>query len=192
MKAYAVGPNIGFRDGSVVKVGRQALRDLGRCATSGVESTLTALKYDLGVDHRRRPRRGRAASARRDAQGVAGLSRSARRCKGSTGQEAWVTPTGTRPFFSRNVRDSYLVRDVELAGPADAQVAAARWPTRSASATAPSSASRRATTIYFISDGKRRPFSSSQGVRADGVQDVQHPDGRHRPSSRCTPEGKPL
>ena len=28
--------------------------------------------------------------------------------KGSTGQEAWVTPTGTRPFFSKNTVSPWM------------------------------------------------------------------------------------
>jgi hypothetical protein len=159
-KAYALGANIGFREGSVVEVDDKLYVISAGARRPVSQSTLTALKYNLGsiID----------TTAGAIAPHPVGETLKASQgypvgatLKGSTGQEAWVTPTGTRPFFSRNVRNSYLVRDVELAGPADAQVAGAMSdPIGFRDGTLVRVAD--AATIYFISDGKRRPFSSSK------------------------------
>ena len=169
-------PNIGFRDGSVVEGRRQALRDLRRRAPPGVE--LDADRAEVQPrrghrhDRRRRSRRIPIGETLKASQGypgrrdVEGIDR-----PGSVGD----ADRDASVLLASNVRDSYVVRDVELAGPADAQVPARR-PTRSASATAPSSAPRtdRRSTSSRTASAVR---SVVQGVRADGVQGVQHPDG---------------
>jgi hypothetical protein len=158
--AYAVGKDIGFRDGSVVEVDDK-LYVISAGARRPVSSTtLTTLKYDLSSVI--------STTAAAVAPHPIGETLKASHgypvgatLRGSTGQEAWVTSTGTRPFFSRNVRDSYLIRDEELAGPADAQVAGAMADPigfRDGSLVQVADGG----TIYFISDGKRRPFSSSK------------------------------
>jgi hypothetical protein len=159
-KAYAAGKDIGFREGSVVEVDDKFYVISAGARRPVSSSTLTALKYDLGSVI--------STTAVAVAPHPLGATLSASQgypvgatLKGSTGQEAWVTPAGTRPFFSRNVRDSYVIRDVELAGPADAQVAGAMSdPIGFRDGTLLRVADGQ--TIYFISDGKRRPFSSSK------------------------------
>ncbi len=185
--AYAVGSNIGFREGSVVSVGDKLYVISAGTRRPVSSSTLTALKYDLDAVI--------STTASAVAPHPVGETLKASQgypvgatIRGSTGQEAWVTPTGTRPFFSRTVRDSYLVRDVELAGPADAQVAGAMAdPIGFRDGTLVRVAD--GSTVYFISDGKKRPFSSSKVFARMGFKDSNvrtatptelalHPDGK--------------
>jgi hypothetical protein len=172
-KAYAVGPNIGFRDGSVVEVDDKLYVISAGARRPVSRSTLTALKYNLGAIIETTAASVAPHPIGETLKASQGYPLGAT-LRGSSGQEAWVTTTGTRPFFSKNVRDSYLVRDVELAGPADAQVMAAMAdPIGFRDGTLIRAAE--GTTIYFVSDNKRRPFSSSKvfarmGFKASNIR----------------------
>jgi N-acetylmuramoyl-L-alanine amidase-like protein len=158
-KAYTVGSAIGFRDGSVVSVDDQLYVISDGLRRPTTRSALAALNYDLSAiiettEQAIAPHReGDPLTASQGYPDGATL-------KGTTGAEAWLLAGTARQFFSRNVRDSYLVRDIDLAGPADAQMASATTaePLGFRDGTLVRVAD--GTRIYIISDGRRRPFSS--------------------------------
>src|SRR6185295_15071404 len=95
----------------------------------------------------------------------------------STGQQGWVQSGSTRRFFTTNARKSWYIRDIDLAGPADAAMEAGAMndPLGYRDGTLVRLAN--GTTIYMISHGMRRPFVSSaefkrMGFKTDNIKTV--------------------
>jgi hypothetical protein len=159
--AYPLGRSIGWRSGSLVSAdGNIYLISDGRRLPT-TKAVLTSKGFDT---------RGiiatTAAALAPHATGPSYTKSTATYPNGSalrssTQSEAWMVGGVARPFMSRNVRASYLIRELDIAEPADQAVAAG--------ATSPSVGFRdgslirvtNGTTIYMVSDGKRRAFSSS-------------------------------
>ena len=188
--AYKVGSNIGFREGAVVSADdkvyvisqgakrpttRAALTSLGYNLSAIIETSVTSLA----------PHPDGATLRAADGYPVGAA------LKASTSREAWLISGTARPFFSRNVRDSYVIRDIDLAGPADSRMAdgSASDPLGFRDGTLVRVAD--GSTIYIISDGARRPFRSSKiltrmGFKTSNIRTATAAE------LALHPEGKPL
>jgi hypothetical protein len=168
--AYAKGSQIGFRDGSVVSVEGTLYVISDGLRRQTTQSSLAALGYDPGATIETTPgaiapnREGQPFSSSQGYPDGAAL-------KSSTGQEAWVRTGIARRFFSTNVRTSWQLRDVDLAGPADSKVSEglSQDPLGFRDGTLVRVAD--ATTIYIISDGMRRAFSSAAAFARMGYKE---------------------
>ena len=172
--AYRIGPSIGFREGTVVEVGNSVYVISKGARRPTTKAVLSSLGYNLASVVQ-----GTTASLAPHPDGTplraadgypAGAA-----LKASTSREAWLISETARPFFSKNVRDSYTIRDIDLAGPADSHMAggATSDPLGFRDGTLVRVAET--TTIYFISDGLRRSFRSSKvfarmGFRASNIR----------------------
>lgn len=109
--------------------------------------------------------------------------------RASSGTEGWMMSGIARHFFNTKVRQSYMIRDVDFAQPADELLAAGAFsdPLGFRDGTLVRVADE--TTIYMISDGKRRPFRSStvfkrMGFSSGNIRSVTpaelalHPEGK--------------
>ncbi len=160
LSVYPIRADIGFRDGSVLRFGSSMwiTSDGNRRPVS--QATLSALGYNP------------AAIIDTDSSGIAptpqgndvtpgGGYPNGTALQSSDGREALMVGGLGRPFLTTNVRQSYLIRDVDLAGPADTQVNQAQ--------TDPPVGFRDGSlvrvggtpTVYVIADGLRRPVSSA-------------------------------
>jgi hypothetical protein len=186
---YPVGSNIGFRDGSLVSadgktyvisaqyrrpISNAAMASLGYHSSAIISTTTDALSANpLGSTVQ-------ASSGHPD--GTALTSNMA--------GEAYMVKGVARPLISRNVRMSYLIRDIDLAGPADDEVIAGAGSSplgfRPGSLVQVSGQ----TTIYVIADGKRHAISTytfnKMGYDADNVRTVTPAE------LALDPEGAPL
>jgi hypothetical protein len=158
-KVYPVGSQIGFRDGSIVRVDGNLylISDGYRRPISA--TTMTAMGYDSSavIDTTSAGVAPHPLGATVDA---AGGYPDGTALRSSTGSMAWVLAHVARPVTTANVRSSWLIRAVDLAGPADSDVAtgAGSKPIgfRDGSLVQVSGEG----TIYVVADGRRRPISS--------------------------------
>ncbi|MEX2392924.1 MAG: peptidoglycan recognition protein [Actinomycetota bacterium] len=175
-KAYAVGSTIGFREGVVARDGAQhyVISDGKKRPTT--RSVLSAKGYNLDsiIDSGPTTLAPHATGATLAASG--GYPNGAA-LYSSFESEAWMKSGIARPFFNSKVRGSYKIRSIDRAGPADEVI--------TAGSTSPVIGLRDGTlvrvtdttTIYMISDGKRRAFPSSttfsrMGFKAENILSV--------------------
>jgi hypothetical protein len=110
--------------------------------------------------------------------------------RSSTGSTAWVLDAVARPLASANIRSSWLIRSVDLAGPADSAVAAGAGskPIGFRDGTLVQVGGEG--TIYVIADGRRRPISSrafaKMGYDAENIRSATPAE------LALNPEGDPL
>lgn len=187
LSAYPIGRDLGFRYGSVLRAGgklwvisQDKRRPISR-------STLDALGYsrDSIID----------TSSRYLSPHPIGSP-----LTGSTGhpvgtslrstdlREGIVASGGVRPFLTSNIRKSHGIRDIDLAGPADAAMAGApaNRPMGFRNGTLVKAESSAA--VYVISDGRRRHIRSgylfdAMGYKRENIRKVTdaelalHPQG---------------
>jgi hypothetical protein len=160
LSVYPHGADIGFRDGSVVRVtpNMWIISDGERRAVT--DATLSTLGYNsasiIDTDSggiQPTPEGSPVLPTDTYPDGTA--------LQSSNGNEALVVSSTYRPFITANVRQSYQIRDVDLAGPADSDVAAAQ--------SSPPVGFRDGTlvqvtgnpAVYVIADGMRRWITSA-------------------------------
>ena len=157
--AYPAGGDLGFRDGSVVRVGSDTwvISDGQRRRIS--DAVFSALGYNTGsIVNTTSP--GLAPTPQGSDVTVAGGYPDGAALHSTDGREALRLSGLVRPFITTNVRRSYVIRDVDLVGPADTQVSQGQ--------TNPPVGFRDGTlveatgtsTVYIVSDGVRRRFPS--------------------------------
>jgi hypothetical protein len=165
--AYIAGADTGFRDGSVVRVGSSMwiISDSRRRPVN--EATLSALGYSSGSIITTT-----SAALAPTPEGTAvtptGGYPNGTALRSTDGREAWVLSGLGRPFLTKNVRQSYTIRDVDVAGPADTQVAQSQ--------ASPPVGFRDGAIVrmagdgntYLVTDGRRRRFTSSHQFDAMG------------------------
>jgi hypothetical protein len=164
---YLADADVGFRDGSVVRVGSSMwiISDGRRRPVS--EATLSALGYSSNsiIDTTSAALTPTPAGSTVTASGGYPNGTALR---SSDGREAWVLGGLGRPFLTANVRLSYTIRDTDLAGPADTQVTQAQ--TRPPVGFRDGSLVRMTgdSNTYVVADGLRRRFTSSHQFDAMG------------------------
>jgi len=123
--AYPRGAEASFRPGTVVRVDRDMwiISDGGRRPVS--QATLVALGYNLKsvIDT---PSSSLASTPQTAEVTTAGGYPNGTGLQASDGHEAMLVSGQSRPFVTSNVRKSWGIRDVDLAGPANAQVSRAQ------------------------------------------------------------------
>jgi hypothetical protein len=158
--AYPAGSTIGFREGVIASAdGKLYVISDGKKRPT-TRSVLGAKGYDL------------------DAIVATGATTLAPHATGTTltstspypngavlyasfGNEGWVRSGLAKPFFNKKVRTSYQIRDIDRAGPADEMVTAGSTSSPVGFRDGTLIRVVDTTTIYMVSDGKRRPFPSS-------------------------------
>jgi hypothetical protein len=88
--------------------------------------------------------------------------------RASTGTEGWMIGGIARHFFNKKVRSTYLIRDAEFAEPADELLAAGAIEDPIGFRDGSLLRLADSTTIYMVSDHKRRAFSSAGVFRKMG------------------------
>jgi hypothetical protein len=171
---YPKGRNIGFRNGSLVKAdGKVYLISDGRKLPTSV-AALTEHGFDPDgiwsvplsalAPHADGPTYTRSATTYPNGAAL----------RASTGREAWMLSGAARGFTSPKVRKSWAIRDVEMA---DSGMTGGMLTGEIAFRDGTLIRLSDATTIYIVSDGKRRPFRSNaifkaMGFKADNIVTV--------------------
>ena len=165
--AYPAGPNIGFRDGSVVRVDTRTwiISDGVRRPVS--EAVLSALGYNSSAVIATTMG---ALSPHPEGTPVTFTSGypNGTALSSTDKREAIVQGGLARPFVSSNVRLSYAIRDVDLVGPADTEVAQAQGSPPVGFRDGSIVRLIGQSTTYVIADGLRRRVQSSQQFDAMG------------------------
>jgi hypothetical protein len=187
-KYYPKGPEIGFRDGAVVRADGKlyAISDGKRRPTSTSALTTRGYNTDAIIDTTTEALGPHALGS---TLGSAGGYPNGAALFSSTGSEAWFLGGVARPFMNGKVRGSHVIRDVDLAGPADAEVADGATSTRVGFRDGTLIRLSGAERIYIVSAGKRRPFQSSStfsrmGFDSENIVTVTldelalHPEGK--------------
>ena len=106
------------------------------------------------------------------------------------GAEAWMLGGFARQFLTRSARDSWVIRDVDMAGPADSDIAAGVTAPRVGFRDGTLIRAANGTAIYMISDGKRRQFRNStifarMGYQSANIERSPRPSSPSTPKARC-------
>jgi hypothetical protein len=165
--AYPKGTDIGFRDGAVVRMGSLMwiISDGQRRPVDA--ATLSAMGYKTAsiIDT---DSNGLAPTPQGTPVTVAGGYPNGTALVDSSGKEAMVLGGLARPFITTNVRTSYAIRDVDLAGPADSQLMQAQSGVpvgfRDGTIVQASGDPK----VYVIADGSRRWITSGHLFTALG------------------------
>lgn len=181
---YPAGPDLGFRNGTLVRSGGTFLISAGQRRPIS-SATMTSLGFDARaiIDTT-------AAALTPTPQGAAVGSSypDGSALYSSNGQEAQYISTLPRPFETKAIRQSYQIRDVDRAGPADSDVTESQTMTPIPFRDGSLIRLTGTTTVYVIADGKRHSFSSRHlfdvmGYDMGNVKDVTatelavNPDG---------------
>lgn len=169
---YPVGPPIGFRTGSLVRADRKIylISDGWRKPVSA--SVLRARGYDTRaiIDTTETALRTNPVG---ESVGTSSPYPSGTTLRSSAGGEAWMRGTIARPFVSSRARASHMIRGVDLAGPADPEVAggATSQPIGFRDGTLVRASGTSG--VYLVSGGKRLPFPNSSTFRRMGYAPSQ-------------------
>jgi gliding motility-associated-like protein len=188
--AYPAGPDLGFREGSVVRVTSSTWvisdglrRPISDAAFSALRYNPGSVIYTTSAGLTPTPQGSDVAITGGYPNGTALTS--------TDGREALQLSGLARPFITSNVRQSYAIRDVDLVGPADTQVSQGQ--------TNPPVGFRDGTlvqavgtpTVYVVSNGLRRRFASMHQL---GVMGYKTANIRMITAAELAlnPEGTPL
>jgi len=190
LTAYPKGADIGFRDGSVVRMGTSTwiISDATRRPVD--PATLTAMGYQSGsiIDT---SSTGLAPTPEGTPVTAAGGYPNGTALVGSDNKEAMVLSGLARPFLSANVRQSYTIRDVDLAGPADSQLTQAQSAVPVGFRDGSLLQATGDPAVYVVVDGVRRHISSYHlfvvlGYKASNIRPVTAAE------LALNPQGTPL
>ncbi|MEX0874667.1 MAG: N-acetylmuramoyl-L-alanine amidase [Actinomycetota bacterium] len=172
---YPVASRLGFREGTLIRANGKIYLISERKRRPISTSTMSAMGYNTGaiIDTNEK-----SAALHKTGPTVtaAGGYPNGSTLRSSLGFEAWKISGVARRFATVNVRTSWLIRDVERAGPADSEV--------NAGGSAPQLGFRDGSLIrasgdpqiYVIADGKRLPISaksfSKMGYKPGNIRAV--------------------
>lgn len=168
-RVYTIGKDIGFRDGSVVRADSKLwlISDGKRRPVS--QSTLDALGFSRSaiIDATTamltvHPTGSTVSPSGGYPNGAA--------LKGTDTREAMRLSGQARPFLTRNVRTSYAIRNVDLAGPADDEIAQASLASSIGFRDGTLVQAEGTSAAYVVANGLRRKFSTSHRFAVMGYQ----------------------